>query len=169
MRGLWISVVLVDCLVMLSYLTFVETTKNISRPSFRRSFGDKQSTSPGDPVLFEEGNIILPQQPGDKKLRLKKRRLPPTSFYGRKGKARLLKKRLKKESDNAFGQNKDDLSKRDFFFAPASQYTPYDQMASPVDRRMFLVHRGERGSSCCDLCIVAFYLGLRAICIYFDT
>lgn len=167
MRGLWISVVLVDCLVMLSYLTFVETTKNISRPSFRRSFGDKQSTSPGDPVLFEEGNIILPQQPGDKKLRLKKRRLPPTSFYGRNGKARSLKNKFKKESDN--GQNKDDLSKRDFFFAPASQYTPYDQMASPVDRRMFLVHRGERGSSCCDLCIVAFYLGLRAICIYFDT
>lgn len=32
--------------------------------------------------------------------------------------------------------------KRDYFFTPASSY---DEMLRSVDRRMFLVHQGERG------------------------
>ncbi|XP_078383153.1 uncharacterized protein LOC144665730 isoform X2 [Oculina patagonica] len=63
-------------------------------------------------------------------------------FTTRKGKLGAFQKRFKKQSDDVFGQSKAEFRKRDFFFAPAS---PYQQMETPVDRRMFLVHRGERG------------------------
>lgn len=143
MRGIWVTLALVDCLVMLSYLTFVKTTTIITRTSFRRRLGEKQSILQDDPELPVKNNAnVLSQLPGGKHLR-KKRRLSPTSFHERKGKIGALQKRFKKQSDDVFGQNKAGFSKRDFFFAPAS---PYQQITSPVDRRMFLVHRGERGN-----------------------
>lgn len=143
MRGIWLTLALVDCLVMLSYLTFVKTTTIKTRTSFRRRLDEKQSILPDDPELPVEYNAnVLSQPPGGKHFR-KKRRLSHTSFHDGKGKIGAFQKRFKKQSDDVFGQSKAEFRKRDFFFAPAS---PYQQMATPVDRRMFLVHRGERGN-----------------------
>ncbi|XP_020602504.1 adhesive plaque matrix protein 2-like isoform X2 [Orbicella faveolata] len=126
MRGSWLTVALIDCLVILSHLTFVKTTTVITRASFRRSLEYKQS--------------ILPDVRVDSHLNEQSRSLGGKHL--RKSKVRAFKKRFRKQSDEVFGQNKPDVSKRDYFFAAAS---PYDRMTSPVDRRMFLVHRGERG------------------------
>ena len=153
MRGISVTLVLVDCLVMLSYLTFVKNTTIITRTSFRKSLGKGKSILTDAAELPVESNTgVISQPPGGKHLR-KKRRLSPTLLHRRKGEKRALRKRFKKQSDDAFGQNKVGLSKRDFFFAPAS---PYQQIASPVDRRFFLVHRGERGNLCCELALQLF-------------
>lgn len=150
MRGPWITVALVDCLVILFHLTFVKTTTVITRGSFRRGLEYKQIILPKVQV---EKNIGELSQPSGRKNLLKKRRLSPSSFHNKKGKVSAFKKRFRKQSDEVFGQNKPDVSKRDYFFTPAS---PYERMTSPVDRRMFLVHRGEKGTNLsCDLCISA--------------
>lgn len=141
MRGSWMTVVLIDCLVILSYLTFIKTTKIVTKESFRRSLEYKQSILPE--VQVENSLIELSRSLGGKHLR-KKRSLSQSSSYDKKGKMRTVKKRFRKQSDEVVGQNKPDVSKRDYFFAPAS---PYEGMTGPVDRRMFLVHRGERGTS----------------------
>lgn len=137
---MFILITFVDSLVKLSFLDFVETTTIITRTSLRRSFGEKQTISPVDQVLSQGNDIVLKEPSGGIILRTK-RRLSTTSLYGSKSKVSSLNKRLKKDSDS---QNTIGFSKRDFFFAPAP---PYEQMSRPVDRRMFLVHRGERGSS----------------------
>ena len=141
MRGSWINIALIDCLVILSYLTFVKPTAIMTRGSFRRSLEYKQSILPE--VQVENNISEFSQRPGGKNLR-KKHHLLPSSFHNKKGKVSAFKKRFKKQSDDVFGQNNPDVSKRDYFFAPAS---PYERMTSPVDRRMFLVHRGEKGTS----------------------
>lgn len=155
MRGPWITILLVVCLVILSFLTFVNTTTIMTRGSFRRSFGYTQSILSKDFEVQMEKNVgELSQPQGGEHLR-KKRRLLPSSFYNKKGKVSAFKKRFRKQSNDVFGQNKPEVSKRDYFFAPAS---PYERITSPVDRRMFLVHRGERGTSpYCDLWIAAIY------------
>lgn len=146
MREIWITFVLVDCLVMLANLTFVKTTTIVTRTSFRRSLREKQSILPDDRELPVENNTgTLSQPPGGKRLR-KKRRLSHTSFNERKDKVNASHDRFRKQSDNAIGQYKAGFSKRDFFFSPGS---PYQQVISPVDRRFFLVHRGERGNYLC--------------------
>lgn len=152
MRGPWITVALVNCLVILFHLPFVKTTTIITRGSFRRGLEYKQIILPEVQVEKNIGELLISQPSGGKNLR-KKRRLSPPSFHGKKGKASAFKKRFRKQSDEVFGQNKLDVSKRDYFFTPAS---PYERMTSPVDRRVFLVHRGEKGTSLsCDLCISA--------------
>ena len=150
MRGSWITVALIDCLVILSHLTFVKATTIRTRASFRRSLEYKQNILP---AFHVENNLReLSRSLGGKHLR-KKRLLSQSSFYNKKGKVGAFKKRSRKQSDEVFGQNKPDVSKRDYFFAPAS---PYERMTSLVDRRMFLVHRGERGTSLYrDLCVAA--------------
>ena len=153
MRGSWKTVALIDCLVILSYLTFIETTTIMTKGSFRRSLEYKQSILPEVQV---ENNLIELSRSLDGKLLRKKRRLSQSLFYNKKGKLRAFKKRFRKQSDEVLGQNKSDVSKRDYFFAPAS---PYERMTGPVDRRMFLVHRGERGTSLyCDLFVAAISL-----------
>ena len=153
MRGSWMSVALTDGLVILSYLTFIETTTIMTKGSFRRSLEYRQSILPEGQV---ENNLIeLSRWLGGKHLR-EKRRLSQSSFYNKKAKMGAFKKRFRKQSDDLLGQNKPDVSKRDYFFDSAS---PYERMTGPVDRRMFLVHRGERGTSpYCDLCVAAIYL-----------
>lgn len=147
------TVALIDCLVIFSYLTFIKTTKIMTKESFRRSLEYKQSILPE--VQVENNLIELSRSLGVKHLR-KKRRLSQSSFYNKKGKKRAFKKRFRKQSDELLGQNKPNVGKRDYFFAPAS---PYERMTGPVDRRMFLVHRGERGTSLyCDLLAAAIYL-----------
>ena len=141
MRDSWVTVALIDSLVILSHLTFVKTTTVKIRASFRRSLEYKQSILPG--VQVENNLIELSRSLGGK--------------HSRKSKVRAFKKRFRKQSDEVFGQNKPDVSKRDYFFSPAS---PYERMTSPVDRRMFLVHRGERGILACTVTFVLqlFYL-----------
>lgn len=133
---MFILITFVDSLVKLSFLDFVETTTIITRTSLRRSFGEKQTISPVDQVLSQGNDIVFKEPSGGIYLRTKRR----LSLHGSKSKVSSLNKRLKKDSDS---QNTIGFSKRDFFFAPAP---PYEQMSRPVDRRMFLVHRGERGS-----------------------
>jgi len=137
MRYSWVTIALIDSLVILSCVTFVKTATVITRTSFRGSLEYKQNISPD--VQVENNLTELSRSLGGKHLR--------------KSKVRAFKKRFRKQSDEVFGQNKPDVTKRDYFFAPAS---PYERMTSPVDRRMFLVHRGERGTSLCsDLCVAA--------------
>jgi len=137
MRYSRVTVALIDSLVILSYVTFVKTATVITRTSSRRSLEYKQNILPD--VQVESNLTELSRSLGGKHLR--------------KNKVRAFKKRFRKQSDEVFGQNKPDVTKRDYFFAPAS---PYERMTSPVDRRMFLVHRGERGTSLySDLCVAA--------------
>ena len=152
------SLALIDGLIILSYLTFIETTTIMTKGSFRRSFEYKQSILPE--VQVENNLIELSRSLGGKHLR-EKRRLLQSSFYNKKGKGAAVKKRFTKQSDEVLGQNKPDVSKRDYFFEPAS---PYERMTSPVDRRMFLVHRGERGTSpYSDLCVAAICLLVKRL------
>ena len=133
MREVLVYVLLVECVAMFCFLTFVETTNIINEVGFKKSLEKKHKISAGDDLMSKEDNKV-----NGKRLR-KKRRLRGSSFYGRKHSENHLMKRIKKEIEGFAGEAK----KRNFFFTPASSY---GQMLNPLDRRMFLVHRGERGN-----------------------
>lgn len=136
-----ILITFLDILTILSSMIFVETAMILKKRPIWRSIGKKQTIAQMDYVLSQGSDIVLKQTqiPGSIKLRTKRHQYS-TSLYDSMNKASSLKRRLKKGND----ANKTvSFNKRDFFFAPAP---PYEPMSRPVDRRMFLVHRGERGS-----------------------
>lgn len=140
MREVLISVSLVKCFAaILCFVTFVEATHITNGPAFNKNLVGKHGISDGKSLMSEgEYNVLEKRQIGQGW-----RNVQDTLFHGRKHARSYLQERFKKESDDPRGENDPGLSKRDFFFTPAS---PYGQMMNPIDRKMFLVHRGERGS-----------------------
>ena len=138
---------------MFCFLTFVESANVINGAAFQTRLVEKHDNSAVDVLKSDRGYNVFQKKQSGNRLR-KTHLLPDTLFHGRKH-AENLKNRHKKESDSASDENKPEFNKRDFFFAPAS---PYGQMINPVARRMFLVHRGERGNKFSDLCVAVFYI-----------
>ena len=136
---------------MFCFLTFVESADVINGAAFQTRLVEKHGISAVDVLKSDRGYNVFQKKQSGNSLR-KTHRLPDTLFHGRKHTENL---RHKKENDSASDENKPEFNKRDFFFAPAS---PYGQMMNPVARRMFLVHRGERGNTFSDLCVAVFYI-----------
>jgi len=145
MGGLLFYVSLVECLTMFCFLTFVESADVINGAAFQTRLVEKHGISAVDVLKSDRGYNVFQKKQSGNSLR-KTHRLPDTLFHGRKHTENL---RHKKENDSASDENKPEFNKRDFFFAPAS---PYGQMMNPVARRMFLVHRGERGPCFFHVC-----------------
>lgn len=146
MREVLGCVSLVECLAVCCFFTFVETTNVVSGSGHEKihTTSEKTHSITGVHALMLEQNFkVFQKRQSGKRLR-KRRRLPGTLFHGRRDiMSNHSKKTIVKESGASSGEHKPVLSKRDYFFAPAS---PYGQMMNSVDRRMFLVHRGERGT-----------------------
>lgn len=126
------SFYLVECLAVVCLLTFVETTTIIHRSGFENNPVKLHSISANNA-------LTLPRKLSVKESR-KKRRLPDNVFHGRRKVVNhYSNKRHEKSGDGMSSEYAAGLHKRDYFFGP------YGLMANPVDRRMFLIHRGERG------------------------
>ena len=126
------SCYLVECLAVVCLLTFVETTKIIHRSGFENSPVKLHSISAKNALTLQKKLSVKESR--------KKRRLPDYVFHGRRKLVNhYSNKRYEKNSDGISSEYAAGLRKRDYFFAP------YGQIANPVDRRMFLIHRGERG------------------------
>ena len=146
MREVLGCVSLVECLAVCCFFTFIETTNVVSGLGLQKidNMSEKTNSITGKHALMLEQkfNVFQKRQSG-KRLR-KRRRLPGTLFHGREDIVSNHSKKVNvKENGITSGEQEPVLSKRDYFFAPAS---PYGQMMNSVDRRMFLVHRGERGT-----------------------
>ena len=146
MREVLGCVSLVECLALYCFLTFVETTHAFGGSGLKKIHsmpGTTNSITGKHALMLEQKIKVFQRRQSGKRIR-KRRRHPDTLFHGRRDMLNNLSKTInEKESGAASGDHKPGLSKRDYFFAPAS---PYGQMLDSVDRRMFLVHRGERGS-----------------------
>ncbi|XP_068705795.1 fibropellin-3-like isoform X1 [Montipora foliosa] len=123
-------------LIMLCFLTFVET----ARANFDHGSGLGMNKIESRSVSF-------------KKSTLKRKSKALRESHTGMGPRQNLLLHVKKNSDSPNSRkrynryssgisNEYHLQKRDYYFTPAS---PYSEMLNPVDRRMLLVDRGEKG------------------------